>query len=110
MGLTQLGITTVCSGSSNYQPSSEEEEPMPDYTACANRDCSWRSDCARFLMKWGPRQSVSIFTAEMCEMHLPRAEASWPLLSLTEALAQVAGPHEEESPPRTAPQGVADSH
>jgi hypothetical protein len=83
---------------------------MPDYTACANRDCSWRSECARFLMKWGPRQSVSIFTAEMCEMHIPRAEASWPLLSPTEALAQVAGLREEESPAENSSSRSSRSH
>ena len=73
---------------------------MPDYTACVQRYCSWRSECARFRMQYGPLQSVSEFTPEGCTHHIPIAESPWPLVSL-EAAAQRCVELRSDAPPQS---------
>lgn len=50
---------------------------MPDYSACENISCKQRGNCGRYLMIWGPRQSVSEFPSVrdgreiVCEYQMP---------------------------------------
>lgn len=60
---------------------------MPDYTACVNGSCPLRTDCARFLMKYGLWQSVSLFRpeGETCTHRIRVTGDGWLLVSIEEA-------------------------
>ena len=52
---------------------------MPDYSACLNRNCDRRLDCARYRMRHSERQTVAEFPAEGCTAYLSLAvDHPWP--------------------------------
>lgn len=58
---------------------------MPDYSACANKTCPLRGDCARYLMKIDSKwQSFSCFKPEngKCDNQIKVAEAPFRCIAL----------------------------
>lgn len=71
---------------------------MPDYSACMSFGCERRHECARYLMKFGMRQSVAGFNPDGCYAFWKKEEAPWKLVTPLVADARASRQEPEPTP------------
>lgn len=64
------------------------EVPVPDYSACSNKTCDRRLECARYRMRWSMYQSVGEFESKDCTYFMGMADPPFHVVTEEEADAR----------------------